>query len=91
MVELWEDDDTEAESWPVLARETTGDRILRAGCGAILAGLIVVALLIYGGLDVFGWPGALVLGAAFIGVCGVLCGTYGNQVVRTLLKVVKWL
>ncbi len=89
---LFKDDDVKGtESWPVLARDTLADRLAMSGCGTILAGLVTFAMVVYGALDPFGWPGAVVLGALFISASGVLSAVYGARFVRALLKLMEWL
>ncbi len=90
MAELFDDDEAEGESSPVLGRLTHADRLTRFGCGAILAGLVAFVMLLSGGLDLFGWPGAGVVGALLIGACGVLSAAYGDRFIRFLLKAAEW-
>jgi hypothetical protein len=97
MAELFDDEDTKTpNSWPILAKATPADRLARFGCGAILAGLISIAIVLYGGLDVFGPTGAgvtavVVVGVLFIGACAVLSAAYGDRFLRALVKLAKWL
>jgi hypothetical protein len=78
-----------AERAPAFAVDTLADKAIRFGCGAVLASLIVVAVVMFGLLE--GIPALATVSVVFIGGAGVFSVTHGERSIRGLLKVVKWL
>ena len=79
------------EGGPAFAQATSADRVVRFGCGAALASLIVTALVMFGLPVPFGMAGVATLWIALVGVVGLLSLTYGERFVRGLLKLISWL
>ena len=80
----------------MFARATPADRLARFGCGGVLASLVSLTAMLYGGLDMFGGTGAgsavaVALSVLFIGGCGVVSALYGDRFVLGLLKLAKLL
>ncbi len=78
-----------AERAPAFAVDTFADRAIRFGCGAVLASLVVVALVMSGLLE--GMPALLIISIGFIGAAGLFSVTHGERFIQSLLKVIKWL
>jgi hypothetical protein len=87
------DDDQagQAEADSAFAVDTIADKAVRFGCGAVLASLIVVALVIFGLPVPFGMAGVVTLGILFIGAAGLFSVTHGERFIRGLLRVIAWL
>ena len=86
-----DDQPEEAEGGSAFAVDTIADRAVRFGCGAILASLIVVALVMFGLPVPFGMAGVVTLGILFIGAAGLFSVTHGERFIRGLLRVISWL
>ena len=81
----------ERELAPAFAKDTPFNKVLRFGCGAILGGLIVVGVLMFGLLQPFGATGVIIGSVIAVGVSGLVSVTHGEAAIRVLLKLIRWL
>jgi hypothetical protein len=86
-----DDEGENAATPPSLTRDTLVDKGVRFGCGAVLAGLIVIASAISGLGEPVGVAGVIIAGLVFVLVCGWLSVTQGERFVRGLIKLMNWL
>ena len=74
-----------------LSKDSFADKAVRFGCGSLLAGLIVVALVFSGLGEPFGLTGVVAGGIVLVLASGVLSATLGERYLEPLLRLIKWL
>jgi hypothetical protein len=74
-----------------LSQDTLADKAVRFGCGAGLAVLVFLILVLSGVGEPFGVSGVVAAGIVLVGASGVLSVLHGDRFIERLLKFIKWL